>query len=101
MSGTESDSDSFLSPDVYAPAGSQFVPQQPLSAIAERRSIGGEDSEDEDDAEGAGGWRTASEASVPRGPLGEGTTILKAGYLWKKGERRKVREVCSACMCVC
>ncbi|KAL1673386.1 hypothetical protein EV122DRAFT_222778 [Schizophyllum commune] len=89
VSGTESDSDSFLSPDVYAPAGSQFVPQQPLSAIAERRSIGGEDSEDEDDAEGAGGWRTASEASVPRGPLGEGTTILKAGYLWKKGERRK------------
>ncbi|TRM64287.1 hypothetical protein BD626DRAFT_491338 [Schizophyllum amplum] len=90
VSGTESDSDSIISPDVYSPAGGQFVPQQPLSAIAERRSVsGGEDSEDEDDADGAGGWRTASEASAPRGPLGEGTTILKAGYLWKKGERRK------------
>ena len=63
--------------------------QPPLSSIAERRShSGGEESEeDEDDEEG--GWRTQDVLGTPRGSLDE--TVIKAGYLWKKGERRKVR----------
>ena len=45
------------------------------------------DEEDEEDEEG--GWRTQDLLSAPRGSLDE--TVIKAGYLWKKGERRKVR----------
>ncbi|KAJ4477403.1 pleckstrin-like protein [Lentinula aciculospora] len=98
VSGTESDSDSILTPDwnilpsgMVPGASGTMVPggsiQQPLSSIAERRSGSGEDSEDDDD-EGEGGWKTAQ--------LGEGhaqgsvdESVIKAGYLWKKGERRK------------
>ena len=54
----------------------------PLSAIAERRMTG-EDSEDDEGDTGA--WRTAD---VPRAA---GDSDIRAGYLWKKGERRKVR----------
>jgi len=70
-------------------AGSLTGAQQPLSSIAERRSgSGGEDSEDDDD-EGEGGWKTADVATAnPQGSADEG--VIKAGYLWKKGERRKV-----------
>ena len=75
ISGTESDSDC---PE-HAASGS--VPR-PLSAIAERRRAG-EDSED--DEEDTGAWRTAD---IPRSA---GESDLRAGYLWKKGERRKVR----------
>lgn len=46
----------------------------------------GEDSED--DEEDTGAWRTAD---IPRAA---GETDLRAGYLWKKGERRKVRHSC-------
>jgi hypothetical protein len=56
----------------------------PLSAIAERRRAG-EDTED--DEEDTGAWRTAD---VPRAA---GDSDLRAGYLWKKGERRKVRHL--------
>ncbi|KAJ3714055.1 hypothetical protein C8R42DRAFT_698634 [Lentinula raphanica] len=99
VSGTESDSDSILTPDWnLSPSGlasgtsgviipGSSLQQQPLSSIAERRSGSGEDSEDEDD-EGEGGWKTAQ--------MGEGhaqgsvdETVIKTGYLWKKGERRK------------
>lgn len=76
ISGTESDSDS---PEQHA-ASSSFPP--PLSAIAERRQTG-EDSED--DEEDTGVWRTADT------PRAAGETDIRAGYLWKKGERRKVR----------
>ncbi|KAK7463444.1 hypothetical protein VKT23_006796 [Stygiomarasmius scandens] len=98
VSGTESDSDSILTPDPYTlspsgmvsslGAGSLTGAQQPLSSIAERRSgSGGEDSEDDDD-EGEGGWKTADVSTAnPQGSADEG--VIKAGYLWKKGERRK------------
>ncbi|KAI0288798.1 hypothetical protein BC826DRAFT_1092920 [Russula brevipes] len=76
ISGTESDSDSGLPPEHNA---SSSAPP-PLSAIAERRRAG-EDSED--DEEDTGVWRTTD---VPRGA---GDSDIRAGYLWKKGERRK------------
>lgn len=64
--------------------------QPPLSSIAERRSDSGEDTEDEDAVEG--GWKTADVRTKPRNSGEE--SVIKAGYLWKKGERRKV------CMCL-
>lgn len=100
VSGTESDSDSILTPDWnitssgMAAAAAAGIPgslqQQPLSSIAERRSgSGGEDSEDDDDDEGEGGWKTAQIGEGPQqSSIDEG--VIKAGYLWKKGERRKV-----------
>lgn len=61
--------------------------QPPLSSIAERRSDSGEDTEDEVAVEG--GWKTADiRANRPRNSADE--SVVKAGYLWKKGERRKV-----------
>jgi len=59
----------------------------PLSSIAERRSGSGEDSEDDEDEE-EGGWKTADVKGKPRASADE--SVIKAGYLWKKGERRKV-----------
>jgi len=56
-----------------------------LSSIAERRSGSGEDSEDEDEDEEEGGWKIADARA--RGSAEE--SVIKAGYLWKKGERRK------------
>ena len=62
--------------------------QPPLSSIAERRSgSGGEESEEDEDEEG--GWHAESVDPKERGSLNE--SVLKTGYLWKKGERRKVR----------
>ncbi|KAJ7017419.1 pleckstrin-like protein [Mycena alexandri] len=101
LSGTESDSDSILVPDaltsgaVSASGGGSTVYTAPsaqplLSSIAERRSgSGGEDSEDEDADEEEGGWKTADarKAPFPQGSADE--SVIKAGYLWKKGERRK------------
>lgn len=96
VSGTESDSDSVLSPEASTtlPNASSLTgsllatspSQQPnLSSIAERRSGSGEEeSEDEDDE---GGWRESDVTAAQRGSLDE--TVLMAGYLWKKGERRK------------
>jgi hypothetical protein len=64
--------------------------QPPLSSIAERRSDSGEDTEDEETA--FGGWKTAENAdNKPRKSVDE--SVIKAGYLWKKGERRKVRSL--------
>ncbi|KAF5376173.1 hypothetical protein D9757_009340 [Collybiopsis confluens] len=102
--GTESDSDSNMTPDwthsssglisgnisgtTTMLAGGGSLQQQPLSSIAERSlGSGGEDSEDDDD-EGEGGWNTAqaNEGHV-QGNMDE--TVIKSGYLWKKGERRK------------
>ncbi|KAJ7158514.1 pleckstrin-like protein [Mycena filopes] len=101
LSGTESDSDSILVPDaltsgaVTASGGGSTVYTAPsaqplLSSIAERRSgSGGEESEDEDADEEEGGWKTADarKAPFPQGSADE--SVIKAGYLWKKGERRK------------
>ncbi|PIL35357.1 hypothetical protein GSI_02083 [Ganoderma sinense ZZ0214-1] len=98
VSGTESDSDSVFTPDVISPSpmstsvsGALLAPgssQPPLQSIAERRShSGGEDSE-EDEEDEEGGWRTqASTGTMMQGSLHE--TVIKTGYLWKKGERRK------------
>ncbi|KAJ7096532.1 pleckstrin-like protein [Mycena belliarum] len=75
----------------------------PLSSIAERRSGSGADSEDEDEGEGDEGEGEGEGEGEPededeeggwRGPHGEDArgadeSVIKAGYLWKKGERRK------------
>ena len=59
-----------------------------MSAIAESDALGNENEsdgdEDEDDIEGEGaGWRSVDAPQA-------GETVVKAGYLWKKGVRRKV-----------
>jgi hypothetical protein len=58
----------------------------PLSSIAERGSASGEDSDEEEEEEG--GWKSADIKGKPRDSLDE--SVIKSGYLWKKGERRKV-----------
>ena len=69
--------------------------QPPLSSIAERRSGSGEESE-EDEEDEDGGWR-AETLEQARGSHDE--TVLMSGYLWKKGERRKVRIGSSVFLC--
>jgi len=60
----------------------------PLSSIAERGAGSGEDSDEEDHADS--GWKTPDNRTKPvRNTIED--TVLKSGYLWKKGERRKVR----------
>ncbi|KAH7925833.1 PH-domain-containing protein [Leucogyrophana mollusca] len=96
VSGTESDSDSVQSPDLVPPITQSIgssgallsgsAPQPPLSSIAERRSGSGEES-DEDEEDGVGGWRVADKAGKSHNSVDE--KVIKAGYLWKKGERRK------------
>jgi pleckstrin homology domain-containing family A member 1/2 len=94
VSGTESDSDSILSPEVsilsHNPPGSSglifasSLSQPPLDSIAERQVGSGEESEDDEDEideveDAKGKSRKSSDDNV-----------IKTGYLWKKGERRKV-----------
>ncbi|KAF9779022.1 PH-domain-containing protein [Thelephora terrestris] len=89
VSGTESDSDSILSPDnpsltpsTSTSAGALFasnVSQPPLSSIAEG-SLASEDSEDD---------REGDEDVGVRKRRSNDETIIRSGYLWKKGERRK------------
>jgi len=62
--------------------------QPPLTSIAERRSQSGDDDSEDEEDDVHGGWRTP-EVRGGRNSLDEG--VIKAGYLWKKGERRKVR----------
>ena len=90
LSGVDSDSDSILTPDVAptTPLAASVthggaLTQPPLSSIAEARTnSGGEDTEDEEDDQ-EGGWKSATRHnSVDE-------TVIKTGYLWKKGERRK------------
>ncbi|KAF8134960.1 hypothetical protein EV363DRAFT_1447759 [Boletus edulis] len=105
VSGTESDSDSAVSPELGSPTQSQSVgstgvllsgssSQPPLSSIAERTSGSGEESE-EDDEEEEGPWRTADKAQCMQDSVNEGD--LKSGYLRKKGERRKVCASLASC----
>ncbi|TFK27794.1 PH-domain-containing protein [Coprinopsis marcescibilis] len=90
VSGTESDSDSIQTPDVLtgslAHSGFQFgtPTNPPLSSIAERSPVSGEDTDEEDAVEG--GWRTP-DLRRPRNNVDE--SVIKSGYLIKKGERRK------------
>jgi hypothetical protein len=97
MIGTESDSDSALPIDNALPpsltgASSPKLSasiSQPLSSIAERRTGSGEDSEEDDEDEVHDcGWKAADVKGKMRGNTEE--IVIKAGYLWKKGERRKV-----------
>ncbi|QRW04153.1 hypothetical protein RhiLY_03152 [Ceratobasidium sp. AG-Ba] len=93
LSGTESDSDaggavgSSFSPSIASQAiPSEFSTSlQPLSVITEKRNPSGEETdedEDEDD-EAAHARRGPAEKEV------KDETVLKSGFLWKKGERRK------------
>ena len=104
ISGTESDSDSILSPDATSAHPASNLPfslstQPPLFSIAEQSpGSGGEDSDEEDD-DGTG-WRVANDgaksAGVAKGVGGQtraADVALKSGYLSKKGERRKVCHV--------
>lgn len=76
-------------------ASSSFGPgtspgPHPLSSIAEKGDGSGNEDSDEDDVdEGEGGWKTPPVRS--RSAADE--TVIKTGYLWKKGERRKVRDL--------
>ncbi|KAH6913183.1 PH domain-containing protein [Coprinopsis sp. MPI-PUGE-AT-0042] len=87
VSGTESDSDSVLTPDVSTAltGHSAFAnpsSQPPLSSIAERSPDCGVDTDEED---AAGGWRTPD----ARRQKGDGDSVIKSGYLSKKGMRRR------------
>ncbi|KAG6897151.1 hypothetical protein C0992_003738 [Termitomyces sp. T32_za158] len=55
----------------------------PLSSIAERRSGSGEDSEEDEEEDG---WKSAD---IRRQRQNLEESVIKSGYLWKKGERRK------------
>ncbi|KAG8729370.1 hypothetical protein FRC12_021028, partial [Ceratobasidium sp. 428] len=93
LSGTESDSDaggavaSSFSPSVTSQAiPSEFSTSlQPLSVIAEKRNPSGEETDEDDDDED-------DVAHTKRGPAEKEVkdeVVLKSGFLWKKGERRK------------
>lgn len=95
VSGTESDSDSVFSPEAISPSthastalfATGGLSHPPLQSIAERRAGSGEESE-EDEEDEEGGWHVETrEQELARGSHDE--TVLKTGYLWKKGERRK------------
>ncbi|KAI0052301.1 PH domain-like protein [Auriscalpium vulgare] len=104
-SGTESDSDShslFAADTAHAPYVHPATPHMhapeaasALSAIAEQRSHGeGEESEDEYEHEAEHEHEHEHEAERAQGAAGKdgaakGLSDIKAGYLWKKGERRK------------
>lgn len=93
VSGTESDSDSILSPEnqtltpsTSTSAGALYasnISQPPLSAIAEASHM----SEDSDDDREVDEETVEGKAVHQRKSSDE--TIVKSGYLWKKGERRK------------
>ncbi|KAL4072757.1 hypothetical protein V8B97DRAFT_1870295 [Scleroderma yunnanense] len=95
VSGTESDSDSVLSPDLVSTTSHSLASsgaflsgtlQPPLSSIAERRSgSGGEESEEDDEDEE--GWPSVDRSGNVLTSMEE--SVIKSGYLWKKGERRK------------
>ncbi|KAG9098485.1 hypothetical protein FS749_003714 [Ceratobasidium sp. UAMH 11750] len=89
LSGTESDSDAGGA--VASSVTSQGIPSefssslQPLSVIAEKRNPSGEETDEDDDDEDDGVF-------ARRGPAEKEVkdeVVLKSGFLWKKGERRK------------
>ncbi|KAL0953253.1 hypothetical protein HGRIS_004505 [Hohenbuehelia grisea] len=99
VSGTESDSDSVVTPDLLSPThpashNNAYSPhagasnQPPLSSIAERRTESGEDTEDEEDDDDDDGWKPVM-SSAAHAQANVDDTVIKAGYLSKKGERRK------------
>ncbi|CAE6456736.1 unnamed protein product [Rhizoctonia solani] len=93
LSGTESDSDaggalaSSFSPSVTSQGvTSEFSSSlQPLSAIVEKRSPSGEETDEDDEDED-------DRVFTARGPTEKEVKdelVIKSGFLWKKGERRK------------
>ncbi|KIY43972.1 PH-domain-containing protein [Fistulina hepatica ATCC 64428] len=98
VSGTDSDSDSMAAPDVLSPSAASISsvagsfhpsatgPQHQLSSIAERRSNSGDESDEDEDDDEEGGWKAGNDR--PRPSLEDGT-IIRSGYLYKKGQRRK------------
>lgn len=126
VSGTESDSDSFLSPDHSPLAGGHFgtgihthniahqynhghnhtlsmglsasTSNKPLSSIAERRHGSGDEEEesDEDDDGDGDDWTPEQRGNYQREKKKQADEcVIRTGYLWKKGERRKVRRISS------
>jgi hypothetical protein len=95
VSGTESDSDSILSPEntTLTPTTSTSggaiytsnIIQPPLDSIAEG-PLASEDSDDDREA-----VEDVDEGKAAQKRKSSDETIIKSGYLWKKGERRKVR----------
>ena len=74
-------------PSARHPHSSSASAPHPLTAIAEASAQSAEDDSEEDEVEGEARYRG-------RERLGElGEAVIKSGYLWKKGERRKVRVV--------
>ena len=107
MSGTESDSDSIISPEnpsltpsTSTSAGALYtsnISQPPLSSIAEG-PLASEDSEDDRDVD-----EDVGEGKAIHQRKSSDETIIKSGYLWKKGERRKVSGDCmpASLRCLC
>ena len=95
ISGTESDSDSILFPEnqILTPSTStsggalyaSSVSQPPLDSIAEG-PLASEDSEDDREPD-----EDVDEGKAVHKRKSSDETIIRSGYLWKKGERRKVR----------
>lgn len=113
-SGGDSDSDSLVTPDISVSgssfAGGPILSHSPqavsppasgstnppsafaalspaLSSIAEAPAGSGEETDDEEDEpEDSALWKTVDKNSQG----GQNLTDIKAGYLWKKGIRRKV-----------
>jgi hypothetical protein len=102
VSGTESDSDSILSPENSAltpststSAGALYasnISQPPLDSIAEGPLVS-EDSDDDREPD-----EDVDESKAVHTRKSSDETIIKSGYLWKKGERRKVRS--DLCLCL-
>lgn len=73
----------------------------PLTAIAEATGRSGSGGEESDEDEDDGGWRTANPnnedeaARTAKQREEEQEGVIKAGYLWKKGARRKVGPISS------
>ncbi|KAF8340383.1 uncharacterized protein EI90DRAFT_3150782 [Cantharellus anzutake] len=90
VSSNESDSDAGPTGGSYFPPQVSVSPdipaaslQPPLSVITERRSPSGEESdEDEEESE----WRPGE---LHENEEAHDESVVKSGYLWKKGERRK------------
>jgi len=91
ISGTESDSDSILENQALTPSTSisggalyaSNVSQPPLDSIAEG-PLASEDSDDDREPD-----EDVGEGKSIHKRKSSDETIIKSGYLWKKGERRK------------
>lgn len=92
LSGPESDSDgpsgSYFSPPQTTAAADLASSQPPLGVITEKLNADGEESDDDEEGE----WQPPSTPSE-FDDHNHDDVVIKSGYLWKKGERRKVREV--------